>query len=328
MVANAVKRYVLVVPIALALGLVVAWLLGPQLGALLTGSSDTGTPPPQDPTRIGELERAIEVLRPLHTTLGPPKPRDWLYHHKEPGQTFKEYLNSRPVTPRDERRFIYVQPLGEFTDTQRRIVTLAADFIGRSYNVPVAVNDDLPLSLIPKKARRLHWGKRQILTGYVLHKVLKPRLADDAAAYIAFTTSDLWPGEGWNFVFGQASLRDRVGVWSINRFGDAHESEEGFRLCLLRTMKTGTHELGHMFGMLHCTAYECGMCGSNSLPESDRRPLAFCPECMAKVCWATSADPIERYRKLTDFCQSHGLTAQADFYDRSIKALAKAGTKE
>jgi len=152
MVAKAVKRYVLVVPIALALGLVVAWFLWSNLSAL------GGSPPPQNPTRIGELEQAIDVLRPLHTTLGPPKPRDWLYHHKEPGQTFKEYLNSRPVTPRGERRVIYVQPLGEFTDTQRRIVTLAADFIGRSYNVPVAVNEDLPLSLIPKKARRLHWG--------------------------------------------------------------------------------------------------------------------------------------------------------------------------
>ena len=26
-------------------------------------------------------------------------------------------------------------------------------------------------------------------------------------AVLALTTSDLWPGEGWNFVFGQASLR-------------------------------------------------------------------------------------------------------------------------
>ena len=328
MTVRAAKMVILVAAVLLVVGGSLAWLLGPQLGVLLTGSSDTGTPPPQDPIRIGELERAIEVLRPLHTTLGPPKPRDWLYHHKEPGQTFKEYLNSRPVTPRGERRFIYVQPLGEFTDAQRRIVTLAADFIGRSYNVPVAVNEDLPLSLIPKKARRLHWGKRQILTGYVLHKVLKPRLPEDAAAYIAFTTSDLWPGEGWNFVFGQASLRDRVGVWSINRFGDPHESEEGFRLCLLRTMKTGTHELGHMFGMLHCTAYECGMCGSNSLPESDGRPLAFCPECMAKVSWATGADPIERYEKLADFCQSHGLDDEADFYKRSLHALGGPDARE
>jgi hypothetical protein len=25
----------------------------------------------------------------------------------------------------------------------------------------------------------------------------------DALAYLALTASDLWPGEGWNFVFGR-----------------------------------------------------------------------------------------------------------------------------
>ncbi len=37
---------------------------------------------------------------------------------------------------------------------------------------------------------------------------------------LALTTSDLWPGEGWNFVFGQASLSERVGVWSLHRLGN------------------------------------------------------------------------------------------------------------
>jgi len=58
------------------------------------------------------------------------------------------------------------------------------------------------------------WGDRQVLAGYVLDSVLKPRLPGDAAACIAVTASDLWPGEGWNFVSGEASLQDRVAVKS------------------------------------------------------------------------------------------------------------------
>ena len=180
------------------------------------------------------------------------------------------------------------------------------------------VRKDIPLSTIPKSARRTHptWGCKQILTTYVLDKVLKPNLPKDAFACIALTSSDLWPGRGWNFVFGQASLRERVGVWSISRFGNPGESRKTFRLTLLRAMRTGTHELGHMFSMYHCTAYECGMCGSNSMAESDRRPLAFCPECMAKVCWATKTDPRKRYAKLSAFCRKHGLVKQAKRYDK------------
>jgi len=187
----------------------------------------------------------------------------------------------------------------------------------------VKVNKPLSLKVIPASARRTHptWGDKQILTTYVLDTVLPPRLAKDAAALIAFTPSDLWPGEGWNFVFGQASLRERVGVWSIHRNGDPAKGPSAFRLCLLRTIKTATHETGHMFSMLHCTAYECNMCGSNSRAESDSHPAALCPECLAKVCWAVGADPLKRFVSLYRFCRAQGLKAQADFFARSIRAL-------
>jgi archaemetzincin len=276
-----------------------------------------------DPSSPQELRAAIERLRPLHKKLGKPGPHDWLAQHREPGQTFEDYLACRPVTPRGKRHVIYIQPLGDFTDTQRKIVILTADFMGRYFNVPAKVTEDLPLSLIPGRARRTHpnWGMKQILTTYVLNEVLLPRLPDDAAAYLALTASDLWPGEGWNFVFGQASLRERVGVWSIYRNGDPDESDAAFRLCLLRTLKTATHETGHMFSMLHCIAYECNMCGSNHRAESDRRPIALCPECMAKVCWAAGSDPVERLTRLAEFCKEQGLKTEAEFYEKEIEAL-------
>ncbi len=269
------------------------------------------------------LRNAMEKLRPLHTKLGKPRPGDWLDQHREPGQTFSEYTASDPVLPTKDRRTIYVQPLGEFSETQRRIITLTADFTGRYFSLPVQITAELSMSVIPDQARRVHpsWGDKQIFTGYVLRNVLLPRLPKDAVAYIAFTPSDLWPGKGWNFVFGQASLKDRVGVWSIYRNGDPEAGPEGHRLCLLRTMKTATHELGHMFGMLHCTAYECNMCGSNHREEADRRPIACCPECVAKIWWATGANPVERYRKLAEFCEQHDFKAEQAFYRKSLQAL-------
>ena len=272
---------------------------------------------------VDALEEAMRKLEPLATKLGKPRSGDWLARHKEPGQTFREYLRCDPVIPDKKRRVIVIQPLGTFTAIQRRIVTDTADFMGRYYNMTVRIEKDLPLSVIPAKARRTHpvWGGRQILSTYVLDKVLKPRLPKDAFAYIAFTASDLWPGRGWNFVFGQASLRERVGVWSIHRYGDPSKSDEAYRLALRRAMQTGTHELGHMMSMLHCTAYECNMCGSNNLAESDRRPIVLCPECVAKVCWATRADPFARYKRLLDFCEKHGLKPQAKMYGQRIEAL-------
>lgn len=276
--------------------------------------------------RRQQLERVMAIVKPLHKQMGPPQPGDWLLSHKEPGQSFAQYLASNPRVVDGKRRVIYVQPLGEFTQKQREIVKLSADFMGRYFGLPVKVKDDLPLSVIPDEARRTHptWRVKQILSTYVLGKVLKPRLPADAAAYIAFTSSDLWPGEGWNFVFGQASLRNRVGVWSIYRNGDPAGGADAFRLCLIRTLKTATHETGHMFSLSHCTAYECNMCGSNNREESDRRPLALCPECLAKVCWATGNDPLARYKSLLESCRKQGLKDEAAFYQRTIDALTAA----
>jgi len=271
---------------------------------------------------VEELVKASDKVRPLHTPMGKIQPGDWLEWHPENGQTFREYLACDPVTAQGGRKTIYIQPLGEFTEGQRKIVDLTAEFMGLYFCLPVKVKEGLPLDLVPESERRIGpLGVLQLKTGYVRNDILRPRLPDDATVYIAFTASDLWPGPGWNFVFGEASLVHRVGVWSICRFGKPDGSKEEFAKTLLRTIKIGTHETGHMFTIEHCTAWECNMCGSNHLDESDRRPLWLCPECMPKVCYATGANPARRYRGLAKFCQKHGLDAQAAFYDKSAKAL-------
>ena len=269
------------------------------------------------------LRSAIKKLRPVHQKITKPGPSDWLAQHDEPGQTFAQYVRSRPVTPLGQRSILYIQPIGSFSKTQQKIVALTAEYMALYFNVKVKTNKTVPLSAIPDSARRVHptWGDKQILTTYVLHTLLKARLPKDAAAMIAFTASDLWPGKGWNFVFGQASIRGRVGVWSIYRNGDPDKDEQGFRLCLMRTIKTAVHETGHMFSMYHCTAYECCMCGSNHREESDRRPVYLCPECVAKVCWATQSDPVVRYKRLMEFCKKSGFKKEHAFFERSIRKL-------
>jgi archaemetzincin len=266
-----------------------------------------------------------EAVKPLHVAMLPPRPGDWLETNREPGQTLEEYLAGNPTTARGARRTLYVQPLGEFTDGQRRVVGLAADYMSRFFGLPVKVNPDLPLSLVPASERRVQWGVEQIRTGYVLMDILRPRLPEDAAALIAFTASDLYPDETMNFVFGQASLVERVGVWSIQRFGDPEASSEEFRRCLRRTMKLATHETGHMFSVRHCTLYECNMNGSNHIEETDRHPADYCPECVAKLLHATRADARTRYTRLADFCQAQGLRADREFFARAALRLTERG---
>lgn len=273
------------------------------------------------PFTPAELRKVRDVLAPLHTRRESPKPGEWLADHPERGQSFEQYLKADPTLPTEERKAIVVQPLGELSGAQSRIVELATEYLGHHFGLPVRPAKPHALTTIPANARRMQFGSQQILTRWLLQTVLPHRLPSDAAALVAFIASDLWPGEGWNFVFGEASLTDRVGVWSLHRYGDPAESEASFRVVLLRAIKLAVHETGHMFSLHHCTAYQCVQAGVNSLEEEDRAPLWLCPECLAKISWATRTDPREHLDRTAAFCSRHGLDEQTEFLKRSRAAL-------
>jgi archaemetzincin len=280
------------------------------------GSPDEAPATAENLAAIREDGRA---LVPLHERKHPPQPGDWLAKFHESGQTFNQYLSAEPNRPGQVWKTLYIQPLGPFQAEERRLLELTSDVLGRFYGLPVKTLEPLGLEVLSSKAKRNHPrdGNPQIHSLAVLD-LLKPRRPSDALAVLCLTTSDLYPQDDWNFVFGQASLGERVGVWSVARLGDPTKE---FPRVLRRTLAVALHETGHMFGIPHCTAYECGMNGSNSLAESDRQPLPFCPECEMKVWWNVGLEPVARYRKLGEFAEAHGLKPEARAWRASLQAL-------
>jgi len=265
-------------------------------------STSNATAASTDP-KVEKLQKQRDAItrfyKPMEIQKG-----DWLKSQHEPGQKFEEYIVSDPILPTAERRTIYIQPIGSFTQAQRNAIKLTAEYMRAFYNLPVKLNADRQLGNVPANLKReTGYPKNlQVRTSYFLEDVLPKLIPDDAAAFIAFTNVDLFPGDTWYFVFGQASVEKRVGVWSLYRLSDlVIEKDNAADRLLTRTIKISMHEVGHMFGLRHCTRYECLMSGTNSLAETDRRPLDNCPECMAKVAWAMNYDPEERFKNLAAF---------------------------
>jgi archaemetzincin len=143
---------------------------------------------------MSELYLDLEQkLHPVADPLPLPGPGDWLAEHAEPGQTFAEYLDARPVRKSDTLHTIYLCLIGDFTETQRRILALTEDYLAVFFDCPVKVQRQIALASIPARARRTHpsGGDPQVLTGYILHEVLEPERPADALAYLALTASDL-----------------------------------------------------------------------------------------------------------------------------------------
>jgi len=293
-------------------------LLLAAIATLALAQSDTTAPPPG----LATLRKSAEKLRPLMQKKATPSEGDWLAQHPEGGQTFDQYLSSRPNRPGERRTTLYIQPIGDFTKAQEQLVKDSAELMGIVFGLPVKTLDRLPDAAIPASARRVHpsWGMKQFHSTYILDSVLAPRRPADAVAMLGLTATDLFPDPAWNFVFGQASLTERVGVWSLARYGDP---EKDYATVLRRTLQVATHETGHMFGIQHCTMHECGMNGSNSLPESDRAPLPFCSECELKLWWACGINPLPRYEQLADFAKRYGLKSEEAEWRKRIEMLSK-----
>jgi len=240
--------------------------------------------------------------------------------HPEPGQTFDEYLNYNPVRTTATKNIIYLLPIGSFNDIQQRVIQDDADYLSTFFNLSVRVLPTASDTVISKSARRIHYGVEQFLTPFILD-YLEERIPDDGIVIMAITVNDLYPGDDWNFVFGQARIKDRVGVSSIHRLSEETLTQQNYARCLERLIRTSSHEIGHMFSCLHCTNAVCVMNGSNSLQESDQRPNRLCWECLHKLDWNLKFNLAKRTQSLLEFFQQHDLRIDAYCAEKDLNAI-------
>lgn len=296
------------------------------------------------------LRRALEPgedFEPIST----PKPGDWLAEHHETGQSFDDFVRSKPNRPDKKRSKIYLQPLGEFGFPQSGVppngkiplVQTLKEFAEAYFSMPVDVLRCLSLSEhnITTRINQLT-QKQQILAGDILAILQKniPRsvagATADAFCVFAITMEDLYPEPSWNFVFGQATLGERVGVYSFARYDPAFygqqqgEDYKGPRsagiqkLILRRSCKILAHETGHMFGLTHCIYFDCVLNGSNHLAESDARPAYLCPVCLRKLQHSIGFDVTSRYGNLFSFYKKVGFDDEAQWVTKRLKWILPA----
>ena len=273
------------------------------------------------------LQRAFAPDSNAFRPIPAPGPDDWLAVHAEPGQTFEQFRASQPNRPMPERNVIYLQPLGDFAPDRSPDIDKLQKFAAVFFAMEVKTLPTIPIDNSHFTTRRNTFtNKPQILTSDVLG-FLKNQLPADAFCLLAITMEDLYPEPSWNFVFGQASLRERVGVYSFARydpmFYDQPRGSDYQALLLRRSCKVLAHETGHMFGLDHCVYFNCLMNGSNHLAESDRRPLHLCPVCLRKLQSSIGFDVLKRYNGLAGIDRALGFTDEADWLDRRIKVISE-----
>lgn len=279
---------------------------------------------------IGGTEGLPELLRRAFDPssgfepIPAPKKGDWLASHPEPGQTWGAFIRSKPNKPEGSRKKIYLQPLGEFSPERSPSIEILREYASIFFALPAELCPSLPGTQNFTSRLNPYTRNRQILTTDVL-AFLKGNLPADTFCLLAITMEDLYPEPSWNFVFGQASLRERVGVFSFARYDPAflgmERGKDYKHLLLKRSCKVLAHETAHMFSLAHCIYFSCALNGSNHLQESDSRPMHLCPVCLRKLHCRIGFDVAHRYRQLLDFYERVGFRAEARWLKSRILSI-------
>jgi archaemetzincin len=87
-----------------------------------------------------------------------------------------------------------------------------------------------------------------------------------------------------NFIFGEADIASGTAIISLYRLRQEYYGlAPDEALFLERATKEIVHELGHTFGLKHCSNNKCVMHFSNSLADTDLKEVHFCSKCRPKI---------------------------------------------
>lgn len=124
-------------------------------------------------------------------------------------------------------------------------------------------------------------NRQQYFAPLILNR-LEEFIPSGALRLIAIIDKDIYD-RSLNFIFGEA--RSEICIVSINRFRPCawREGDVEKELTTERAIKTAVHELGHTFGLRHCSNPKCVMYFSNWIHDTDNKSNNFCSKCIKSL---------------------------------------------
>lgn len=87
-----------------------------------------------------------------------------------------------------------------------------------------------------------------------------------------------------NFIFGEADPVLDIAIISLYRLRpEFYGLPPDESRVIERALKEMVHELGHTFGLLHCSNLKCVMHFSNCLADTDLKEATFCNQCRPRL---------------------------------------------
>lgn len=154
---------------------------------------------------------------------------------------------------------------------------MIAEDVKSEFWLPVKIRDGhIDLSEFYDPARNQYDGNR-------LLKKIETVYATDNAKTLGLFNVDLFIPI-LTYIFGQAFLNGRSGIASVFRLrNERYGIKANEHLFVDRTRKEVIHELGHMFGLIHCRNPLCVMRSSTYVEDIDQKTHNLCSDCRLEL---------------------------------------------
>ena len=169
---------------------------------------------------------------------------------------------------------IYLIPFGYL---EKELVEIAVPDIEREFFLPVKIKEGyIDLSEFYDPARRQYNGTK------LLEKIDSVFTTDSDKTVGLFNVDLFIPI--LTYIFGQAYLNGRAGIVSIFRLSnDRYGIKADDKILLDRFRKEIIHELGHMFGLIHCYDSICVMRSGTYVEDIDQKSHNLCNKCKEQL---------------------------------------------
>jgi len=158
---------------------------------------------------------------------------------------------------------------------RKDILETIAEVVRREFSFPVNIKEGhMDLSEFYDSSRRQYNGNE-------LLKLVDANFSPDSFKTIGLFSVDLFIPI-LTFIFGQAMLNGQTGIASLYRLSnERYGMPADEQLLLDRFKKEVIHELGHNFGLYHCSNPTCVMRSSTYVEDIDQKSANLCARCRA-----------------------------------------------